>query len=600
CFRGQSHMARVSGHRVAHRWIGRALTPVMVACLVCVAAPAVAVAQVTAFPGPGTRFAVPTAQITFRGAAPAEIGAVRVTGSKSGVHTGMLKADPDGRGATFVATEPFAAGESVTVTTGLDVRGASGGTFRFTVTHPAAPLAPGKLPRVVAGHGQLQHFRSRQDLVPPAVAVRGRAPAGEGDIFVAPQFGPAENGPMILGPHGDLIWFRPTPIGRNMLSTDFRVQDLHGKPVLTWWQWGMNHGHGIGEGVILDENYHQLAVVHAGNGLKMDLHEFLVTPQGEAYIIATSPVWLRGHARPVIDDVIQGIDIQSGLTLFQWHSLDHIKLDESYVFGPKQPGHVLDPCHLNSISLDRDGNLIVSARNTSAVYKIDHATGKVLWRLGGKRSNFTMGPGTRTAFQHDAVAQSDGTITLFDDGAGPPRVEPFSQARRVSLNFATMTATLVKSYGHSPALSANFEGSAQVLQNGDVFLGWGQRQFFSEDNAAGDQVFDARFEAPTSSYRAYRSVWHGRPTTRPALSLSTGAHNAVFTHESWNGATEVSGWRVLSGPTPTSLARTRSARKFKFESTIVIHNRARYVAVQALGANGAVLATSEAVAVPGR
>ncbi|MGH3261785.1 MAG: arylsulfotransferase family protein, partial [Trebonia sp.] len=370
--------------------------------------------------------------------------------------------------------------------------------------------------------------------------------------------------------------------------------------VLTWFQGGMNHGHGIGDGIILDQHYHQVAVVHAGNGLKMDLHEFLVTPQGQAYIIAPSTVRLRGIQRPVIDDVVQEIDIKTGLVLFEWHSLDHIKLGESYLFGPKQSGHVLDPVHLNSISIDHDGNLIISARNASAIYKVDHDTGAVLWRLGGKRSSFKLGAGTRTAFQHDAVVQPDGTITIFDDGAGPPKVHPASRAIRVALNPQTMTASLVKSYGHSPALSANFEGSTQALRGGDVFLGWGQRQYFSEDDGAGHQVFDARFRAPTSSYRAYRFPWSGQPTTTPALSVSTGRGDTIITHESWNGATEISGWRVLSGSSPKSLRRTRSARKYKFESTITIRSNATYVQVQALGAHAKVLASSRVVRVPGR
>lgn len=593
-------MIRQGGHRAVRRVLRAALVTAGVSCPAILCLPAAASAQVTVYPTPGSRFSLPRTQITFRGVAASAIGSVKVVGAKSGGHGGSLHADSDGNGASFIPSKPFRPGEKVTVTTHLHIGGGSGGRFSFNIVHPAALLKPGKLPKVPAGHGDLQHFRTRRDLVPPSVAVKGHAPAGEGDIFVAPQFGPAENGPMIMGPHGDLIWFRPTPIGRNVLSTDFRVQNLHGKPVLTWFQGGMNNGHGIGEGIILDQHYHQQAVVHAANGLKMDLHEFRVTPQGDAYIIAPSPVWLHGIHRPVIDDVVQEIDIKTGLVVFEWHSLDHIKLGESDVFGPKEPGHVLDPCHLNSVALDRDGNLIISARNTSAIYKVDHRSGRVLWRLGGKRSSFTMGPGTQTAFQHNAVPHSDGTITIFDDGAGPPRVEKYSRGIRVALNLQTMTASLAGTYGSSPSLSANFEGSTQLLAHGDVFLGWGQRPYFTEDDAQGHQVFSAWFKAPTSSYRAYRFSWDGKPTGRPALVLTTGRHNAIFTHESWNGATEVTGWGVLSGSSPKSLKRTRRAAKHKFESTVTIHNSAKYVQVQALGDHAKVLATSAVVAVPGR
>lgn len=47
-----------------------------------------------------------------------------------------------------------------------------------------------------------------------------RAPATEGDMFVAPQFGPRQDGPMILDPQGNLVWFDPFPVFKNTLVTE--------------------------------------------------------------------------------------------------------------------------------------------------------------------------------------------------------------------------------------------------------------------------------------------------------------------------------------------------------------------------------------------
>ena len=80
------------------------------------------------------------------------------------------------------------------------------------------------------------------------------------------------------------------------------------------------------------------------------------------------------------------------------------------------------------------GNLVLSMRNTSALYDIDHQTGQVLWSLGGKSSTFKMGKGTSTWGQHDAVVEPDGSLTLFDDGAGPPKVHPYSRGIRERLD----------------------------------------------------------------------------------------------------------------------------------------------------------------------
>ena len=127
------------------------------------------------------------------------------------------------------------------------------------------------------------------------------------------------------------------------------MQQLDGQPVLTWWQGYTNNGSGRGEGVILNSQYQQIATVQAGNGLQgMDLHEFLVTPQGDAYIVGVSPVHYPGMGRPLMDAVVQEIDIKTGLVLFEWHALDHVPISESF-FKKGAPGFVFDPYHLNSV-----------------------------------------------------------------------------------------------------------------------------------------------------------------------------------------------------------------------------------------------------------
>jgi hypothetical protein len=550
-------------------------------------------AAVSVFPLPGARYEMPRAQIAFRGVAADQLGTITVVGSKTGTHTGTIDADSDGNGGSFIPSTPFKPGEKVTVTTGLDVIGGSAGAFSFSIAHPAHPLQPGGLPRAPAGPDGLQHFRSRPGLQPPALTVtKNSASAQPGDIFLAPQYGPAQNGPMILDSQGRLVWFDPTSLSSKLLTTDFRTQTLFGQPVLTWWRGYTNGGSGRGAGYIYGSAYQPEYVVHAGDGMAMDLHEFMVTDSGTAYILAASPVWLPKLGRPVIDSVVQEIDIKTGLVLFEWHALDHVNLQESSTFGPRVYGHYLDPYHFNSVALDHDGNLVVSARNTSAIYKISATTGQIIWRLGGKRSSFKMGPGTSTAFQHDAVVQPDGTITVFDDGAGPPKVHPDSRGIRVALDLNHMTARLVREYDHSPKISAAFEGGVQALPGGDVFLGWGQQPYFSESNASGQQDFDAHFNAPTASYRAYRLPWSAQPATTPALALRSDPNGTMELYASWNGATNVSSWRVLAGEDSASLEDVGSAPRHGFETAINVHSGDPAFEAQALDASGQVLAST--------
>jgi Arylsulfotransferase (ASST) len=552
---------------------------------------------VAVFPSPGSNYNTERQQIVFRGLAPSAIGPVTVTGSVSGVHTGHIAADSDGQGGSFLPDVPFAPGETVTVTTGVDVLGGSNGTFSFTIANPAGLIPYGKPYVAPAGSNGVQHFHSRPDLEPPSITVtKDAVPPSAGDIFVAPRDGPLQNGPLILDPHGRVVWFLPYPISEKLAVTNFQVQSLAGRAVLTWWVGNTDAGYGRGEGVIYNRNYQQIATVHAADGLDQDSHEFLVTPQGDAYITAAWPVHLPGLRPGTIDSVVQEIDISTGLVLFEWHSLDHIPLSASYMKVP--PKGLYDPYHLNSIALDGVGNLVLSMRNTSALYDIDHQTGQVLWSLGGKSSTFKMGKGTSTWGQHDAVVEPDGSLTLFDDGAGPPKVHPYSRGIRERLDFNRKTATLISAYDHSPLISTDFEGSMQTLPGGDVFLGWGELSSFSEDTVGGTQDFDAHFTAPTASYRAYRFPWTAQPPGVPSLADVPTSTAAVNLYASWNGATGVTAWRVLGGAKPGALKSLGTVDRSGFETRIAVHSNEPFFAVQALGTSGHALGTSARKATP--
>ncbi|HTU87386.1 MAG TPA: arylsulfotransferase family protein [Solirubrobacteraceae bacterium] len=555
---------------------------------------------VTVFPIPGGRVASPQTQVVFRGISPGKIGRVVVTGSRSGRHTGRLEADSDGQGASFLPTKPFTPGEVVTVKTGLRVRGVRAGTFHFTVATPAGAVPSMPLAPAARVPGDELTFQSRPDLTPASVEITKQSgQTAPGDIFVTPQQGPTQNGAMILDPSGNLVWFHPVPTGD--MAADLRVQSYQGKPVLTWWQGYSGAGIGDGEDVIDDSSYRQVAVVHAGNGLYADLHEFRLTSQGTALITAYYPVYwnassLHGSKQQIVlDSVVQEIDIKTGLVLFQWDSLDHVPLSDSYETMPKSAGSPFDYFHVNSIQQAQNGDLIVSARNTWAAYEIDPRTGGIVWTLGGKHSTFKLGAGVQFAFQHDVVVHTKDhlTVTLFDDGGGPPRLHAQSRAIRVALDGKHKTATLVTQDLHAPALTASFEGNVQALAGGDEFVGWGQQPYFSEFDSSGQMVFDARFVGDNSSYRAYRYEWTGTPTAPPDVAAATsGAMTDVYA--SWNGATQVSDWRVLAGASSNSLRAVETAPKQGFETQIEIPSEP-YVRVQALDHAGGVLGTSETV-----
>ncbi|HSC04386.1 MAG TPA: arylsulfotransferase family protein [Solirubrobacteraceae bacterium] len=556
--------------------------------------------MVSVFPIPGGRVAAPQTQISFRGVMSGHLGRVIVTGSRTGRHTGRVVAHSDGQGASFLPAKPFAAGEMVTVKTGLQIPGTRAGTFHFSIAHPAGaiPVQPLDLAPRVAGDEFT--FQSRPDLTPPAVEVTKQSEnAAAGDIFITPQQGPTQNGVMILNGQGALVWFQP--IKPPNIAADLRVQHYQGKPVLTWWQGYSGAGVGAGEDVIYDSSYRQVAVVHAGNGLTADLHEFRLSSQDTALITAFYPVFWNASAlhgstqQVVLDSVVQEIDIKTGLVLYQWDSLDHVPLTDTYEAMPKSGHGPFDYFHINSVQEQRSGDLLISARNTWAAYDIDHQTGAIMWTLGGRKSSYKLTSGAVFAFQHDVRlhTDTDPTVTLFDDGGGPPRVHTESRAITVRLDSSGKTATLVSANQHSPALAAAFEGNVQALPGGDQFVGWGQQPYFSEYNAKGQMMFDARFVDSNSSYRAYRFPWVGTPTGGPSVTITSQGTTANV-YVSWNGATRVASWRVLAGSAPNALQAVVTSSKQGFESQIAIATQP-YVAVQALDAAGHTLGTSSVV-----
>jgi hypothetical protein len=434
---------------------------------------------VSVFPGPTTLAASAETAITVRGAVPADLEGFEVTGSRSGRHAGRWRPHRDGGGAAFVPDAPFAAGERVTVDAGMRIGGADGESSSFVVARrlmgKPQPYDKAKPP----GDQGVQAFASQPGLHPPAIAVDTASERAEpGRIFVAPKRGATQQGPMILDESGELVWFNPLP--GDYQAFDFRAQTYRDKPVLTWWQGRMQTYRGAGVGRIVDTSYRPVATVRAGNGYAMDAHELKLTPAGTALVMSYFAVpWdlsdLGGRRDGVVEDnVVQEIDVESGAVLFEWHTLGSIPLGDSYRPAPKQRGKMHDPWHLNSIDLDRDGDFIVSARHTNAIYKIDRDTGEVVWRLNGKRSSFQMGRGTKFALQHDARVQRGGTITLFDNVAEDlPARGRESRGMTLALDHEVGTASLVREFEHPDGILSATQGSMQALRSGGAFVGWG-------------------------------------------------------------------------------------------------------------------------------
>jgi hypothetical protein len=412
---------------------------------------------------------------------------------------------------------------------------------------------------------------------------------------------------MVVDGLGDLVWFRPVRTG--LIARNLMVQSYRGEPVLTWWE---GNDSGSGEGVIIDSSYREIARIRAGNGRKVDSHELLLTPEGTALITCTpvtvaadlSSVGGSDHGQ-VSESIMQEVDVRSGRVLMEWRSLEHIAIDESHMF----PGGVYDYLHLNSIDVTPDGNLLVSARHTWALYKIDRGTGAVMWRLGGKRSDFAIGAGAEFAWQHDARHLGNGQISLFNDGAafffsGPHawrKTQSESRGLVLELDAAARSVRLARAYRHRPPLLAASEGSMRTLPAGDVVVDWGGLPVVSQYTERGGLRQELRMPLGYSTYRAFRQPWRGTPDSVPAIAARR--HHAGTRHHtrrttlyvSWNGDTETHAWRVDAGPRPSALRPKKTVGRRGFETAIPAHDVRGYARVTALDGRGTVMASSRII-----
>lgn len=331
---------------------------------------------------------------------------------------------------------------------------------------------------------------------------------------------------------------------------------------------------------MLDDTFTTVTSIRSQGGLaNFDEHEYNVLPDGSSlftlynpehhdlsdYNITSGQGWIQNC-------YFQHIEIGTNRLIFEWSALDHVPLSESFVmpsttevsgdgFSPTSPW---DYFHINSVDQNADGDYLVSARHTCAVYKISGQDGHILWRLGGAMSDFSFPPGLNFSFQHDARFREENEtttiISLFDNASnGYTQTSRYSTGMILSLDHTTNSVTLVQTYIAPLEMISASQGNLQLLgrnqdwKRSSVFLGWGSNAYVSEYTPDGRMVLQGHFATTgTMNYRAFKYNFTSNPTDAPAL--YTYAHNTSAPTSywmSWNGATKVAQWRIYA-----START--------------------------------------------
>ena len=296
------------------------------------------------------------------------------------------------------------------------------------------------------------------------------------------------------------------------------------------------------EVVELDEQFREVGRSRTVGLANTDGHDSILLPDGSRYQLAYEPDLSTGKT----DAVIQHVGADGGI-LFQWDSSDHVG---ETVVAPTDP----DYAHVNSIQVMADGDLLVSFRHLSSVFKIARtahdgfAEGDVVWKLGGRDSDFTFldtegVPDGGPCAQHTASELPNGDIMVFDNGAwnltplcidpadpsGPPVARVPTRVAVWSLDEATGVATMEKDIRVANRY-AIFAGSAQQLPTENIMIGWASATsaVATEVDAGGAVLWELVAEG-SPKYFTYRAFKTDVPDLQaPRVSIAEPAEGAVF------------------------------------------------------------------------
>ena len=176
---------------------------------------------------------------------------------------------------------------------------------------------------------------------------------------------------------------------------------------------------------MLDEDFQEQQRLRVGNDLTdTDNHDAQRLADGSTILIGYEP---NGDK---LDATIQKLD-PDGDVVFQWDSSGLEAESLNPLPWPQgSPNARIDYAHINSVEEipDGTGDLLVSFRHFSAVFRITTEArdglekGAIVWRLGGRKSDFTFvsDPHDGPCAQHTAtwVGPNRVQLLVFDNGLG--------------------------------------------------------------------------------------------------------------------------------------------------------------------------------------
>lgn len=298
-----------------------------------------------------------------------------------------------------------------------------------------------------------------------------------------------------------------------------------------------NESSHTGQYFIMDSTFTIIDSVVCDNGLITDGHEMLMMEDGHYYIICleqqitnlspmlTNDGFIGDPTGIALAAVIQELDSNKN-AIFQWHALDHYAITDMdrYFFLDPQ---FMDFGHPNSIAIDDNGDILLSNRFFNEITKISRSDSSIIWRLGGKRNQFSFIDDTLSfSAQHNIEILPNGNITLFDNGERS--TPPIARGIEYELDEVNMTAKRIWSFRNEPGIVSYALGSMQRLASGNSLISWGAGDVpgfandFMEVTDDLDTIFTLDLPQDYFIYRTYKQMpdWN-MEALRPSINCDT-------------------------------------------------------------------------------
>ncbi len=441
---------------------------------------------------------------------------LKIKGDKSGIITGQLITKQDGKTHIFKPGKNFLPGDKINVF----IRGKINFEWSFEITSRQVKnfnYESWIYNQIYANYDRAtpnfigSGFRQINGVSVPAgfpeYSFTSHEGMSEGKVFFSTVMGDAKNYLYILDEEGTPYYYRKFP-QISLGSTDFKLQPTG---ILTAYMYYNNQYIGM------DNRFEIVDSFACGHGYLTDSHELTILPNGNFLVIGQDPQYVDmsvivpgGNPEAIVlGNIIQELDPEKNV-IFEWRSWDHFVITDAQ--NVNLTNSYIDYVHMNSLSLDYDGNIIASSRHLNEVTKINRETGKIIWRLGGVNNEFEFPEEPwQFGYQHTArpLAGKPDQYLIFDNGNF---VHPeFSRSVEYKLNTDIYVAEKKWEYIHTPAIYTPMMGGAQRLPGGNTMIDWSGNppMIATEVSNDGDIVMTLRAPAIVS-YRTQKFNWEGK------------------------------------------------------------------------------------------